>query len=146
MGSQGSARLQQTRVIIHDNCKTTKTSKNYKMPVQLQTVSNFSSIIRPKSALSKLSKLTVDSNGSSKTNVSNISSNISSRKSVTIQSRPKSAKNINSKKFNGTNSAMTFEEWTKKVEHRKLKEKQELKEADRKYSNSRLSNGSVLDS
>merc|ERR1712179_804181 len=142
MGSQGSARLQQTRVIIHDNCKTTKTTKNYKMPVQLQTVSNFSSIIRPKSALSKLSKLTVDSNGSSKTNVSNISS----RKSVTIQSRPKSAKNINSKKFNGTNSAMTFEEWTKKVEHRKLKEKQELKEADRKYSNSRLSNGSVLDS
>jgi hypothetical protein len=85
---------------------------------------------RPKSALlNKFSKMTVESNSATSTNVS-------SRKSVTIQSRPKSA--INAAKFNGTNSAMSFEEWTKKVEHRKLKEKQELKEADRKYSNSRL--------
>jgi len=107
------------------------------MSVQLQNLNSLTT--RTKSASNKLSKLTVSSNESSKTN-------ISSRKSVTIQSRPKSAKNINSKKFNGTNSAMTFEEWTKKVEHRKLKEKQELKEADRKYSNSRLAGSSLSDS
>jgi len=85
---------------------------------------------RPKSALfNKFSKMTVESNSATSTNVS-------SRKSVNIQSRPKSA--INSAKFNGTNSAMTFEEWTKKVEHRKIKEKQDLKEAERKFSDSRL--------
>jgi len=87
---------------------------------------------RPKSALlNKFSKMTVESNSATSTNVS-------SRKSINmnVQTRPKSA--INSKKFNGNNSAMTFEEWTKKVEHRKIKEKQDLKEAERKYSSSRL--------
>lgn len=86
---------------------------------------------RPKSALlNKFSKMTVESNSATSTN-------ISSRKSFKIKSRPKSA--MTSAKFNGTNSAMTFEEWTKKVEYRKIKEKQELKEAERNYSNSRLS-------
>jgi len=84
--------------------------------------------IRPKSAFSKMT----------------VASEISSQKTVSIKnSRPKSAK-VNTAKFNGANSAMTFEEWTKKVEHRRLKEKQAYKEAERNASNLRLSRTSLL--
>ena len=85
--------------------------------------------IRPKSAYSKMST---------------VSTAVSSQKTVSFK-RPKSARTINtSAKFNGTNSAMTFEEWTKKVEHRKLKEKQAYREAEKNASNIKLSRTNLL--
>ena len=91
---------------------------------------------RPKSAYSKMSNVSTSA--------------ISTQKTVSFSNlkRPKSAKKSSpittSAKFNGTNSAMTFEEWTKKVEHRKLKEKQAYREAEKAASNSKLSKTSLL--